>query len=95
MFRGAYLFLDGPLADADRFVRRLRNVGDLDAWHALRRTYSVARNAPNFWATCDWLMAYRKAEDPLNWGRVDLNQYDRGVVPRAWIELQRGSRARD
>lgn len=69
-------FFEMDLAQADDFLRGLRDVGSLADWNALRDRYSVLRNDARFWPTYDWFTQWNFEKRKSDAGYLDLSYYD-------------------
>jgi len=69
-------FLEMDLAQADDFLRGLRDVRSLDDWNKLRDRYAILRNSARFWPLYDWLTQWNFDNRGIEAGYLDLSYYD-------------------
>lgn len=69
-------FMEMNLAEADAFLRGLRDVQSLEDWIALRDRFGVLRNSARFWALYDWFTRWNAENRGAEAGYLDLSYYD-------------------
>lgn len=64
-------------SDLPQLAQRLATLDGPVAYRRIVRDFGVARSDPKFWQHSDWLHNTYREIDPIGWGVLDFNRYDK------------------
>jgi hypothetical protein len=64
-------------SDLPDLAQRLATLNGRTTYLQLEREVAVARTNPKFWQHSDWLQNIYREREPIGWGVLDFNHYDR------------------
>ena len=64
-------------SDLPALAQQLAAVNGPLSYREFARQFAIARDNPKFWQESDWILNVYRNLDPIGWGILDYNRYDR------------------